>query len=149
MEFIMKKFNFTLQRVLEYNIHMQKKEKDNLSEMQYEYKNLCNKMEHLLDKYNNYKKRQHDESIEGITVTDLIILNTYISGLQTQILLLKKEMITMELKIEQQIQTLLAVTKEKTTLEKLRNKHLNEYNIMERKHEELFIDEFVANKASN
>ncbi|MDF2684824.1 MAG: flagellar export protein FliJ [Clostridia bacterium] len=145
----MKKFNFTLQRVLEYNIHMQKKEKDNLSEMQYEYKNLCNKMEHLLDKYNNYKKRQHDESIEGITVTDLIILNTYISGLQTQILLLKKEMITMELKIEQQIQTLLAVTKEKTTLEKLRNKHLNEYNIMERKHEELFIDEFVANKASN
>jgi flagellar export protein FliJ len=145
----MKKFDFSLQRVLEYNTHIQKKEKDILAEMQYEYKSLTYRAELLTEKYNSCKKQRSDESIRGISITNLIAFDTYLKSLQDQILLLKKETEAMELKIEKQIQTLLSVTKEKTTLEKLKSKHQSDYNIMERKHDELFIDEFVANKASN
>lgn len=144
----MKKFNFTLQKVFEYNTHLQKKEKDTLSEMQNEYDKLCKKMKSLKEKFNDYKNQQLEACIEGTCIINLIIFNTYLSGLQTQMLILKNDMLTAEAKIEKQIQILLSVTKEKTSLEKLREKHLVEYNSVERKHNELFIDEFVANRAS-
>lgn len=145
----MKKFKFELQRVHEYTLHMQKREKDKLAELRHEYDELNNQMIELKHKYNTCKQKQIKECFDGISIMQLILSNTYLNQLAAKILLLKKEITEMEIKIEDQIQVLLAVTKEKTTLDKLKDKHLERYNSLERKQNELFIDEFVANKASS
>ena len=144
----MKKFQFPLQKILEYKIHVQKKEKDTLKAMQLEYNLLEEHMKELKKSYEQYKNEYLSKASKGMPVRELVMLCTYITEIQKKIKALQAEMEEAKEKIDRQIDVLLAVTREKTTIEKLKEQKLFEYREEERKKEEKFIDELVANSAS-
>ena len=144
----MKKFQFPLQKILEYKIHVQKKEKDTLKAMQLEYNLLEEHMKELKKSYEQYKNEYLSKASKGMPVRELVMLCTYITEIQKKIKALQAEMEEAKEKIDRQIDVLLAVTREKTTIEKLKEQKLFEYSEEERKKEEKFIDELVANSAS-
>lgn len=145
----MKKFNFSLQKVLEYNGHIQNRETIVLKNMQLNYKKLCSDMDALLQRYELYKDEYSCKCADGIIVNKVINLKLFISELQTQIKILSKKIEFTKSEIEKQIQKVVSVTREKTSIEKLKDKHYETFKSQERKEDEIFIDEFIMNSTSS
>lgn len=144
----MKKFNFSLQKVLEYNTHIQKKEKDILSKMRAEYNDLEQQL-HLIQVRYEYEKQNYISVCQkGTSIKNATLILNYIKDLQNQIRLQKKKMIEKQIQIDAQTEKLIEVSKDKTTVEKLRESKYQKYKFEERKSEERFIEEFIANTAS-
>ncbi|HAN20857.1 MAG: flagellar export protein FliJ [Clostridiales bacterium GWF2_36_10] len=144
----MKKFNFPLQKVLEYNIHMQKKEKDILAILRSEYIQLENQLENLKKTHELYIQKYLKSSREGINITAITFILRYIKDLEKQIKLLHKKMTDKQMQIDKQIERLIEISKEKVTVEKLKDSKLEKYKAAERKNEELFIDELISFSSS-
>lgn len=140
----MKKFDFPLQKVLEYNAHMQKKEKDILAVMHAEYNELENQVISLKQSYANYIQKYLKKSIQGINITLVSFMLKYIKEIENKIQKVFKKMAEKQLQIDKQTQKLIEVSKEKVTVEKLRDSKYDKYKAVERKSEELFIEEFIA-----
>jgi flagellar FliJ protein len=145
----MKKFNFSMQKVLEYNGHIQNQEKNILKEMQINYHKLCKEMDELLQKYEAIKVDYQNKCEAGIVINEIIIIKSYTKGIQTKINEQSKQIETVKIEIEQQIQKIVDITRDKTSMEKLREKHLEIYKTIERKEEEIFINEFIVNSVSS
>jgi flagellar FliJ protein len=145
----MKKFNFSLQKVLEYNGHIQNRETIVLKNMQLNYKELCSDMDALLQRYESYKDEYSCKCTNGIIVNKVINLKLFISELQTQIKILSKKIEFAKSEIEKQIQKVVSVTQEKTSIEKLKDKHYETFKSQERKEDEIFINEFIMNSTSS
>lgn len=145
----MKKFNFSLQKVLEYNGHIQNRETIVLKNMQLNYKELCSDMDALLQRYESYKDEYSCKCTNGIIVNKVINLKLFISELQTQIKILSKKIEVAKSEIEKQIQKVVSVTREKTSIEKLKDKHYETFKSQERKEDEIFINEFIMNSTSS
>lgn len=145
----MKKFNFSLQKVLEYNGHIQNRETIVLKNMQLNYKELCSDMDALLQRYESYKDEYSCKCTNGIIVNKVINLKLFISELQTQIKILSKKIEFAKSEIEKQIQKVVSVTREKTSIEILKDKHYETFKSQERKEDEIFINEFIMNSTSS
>ncbi|MEA4831995.1 hypothetical protein SDC9_101254 [bioreactor metagenome] len=144
----MKKYNFPLEKVLEYDTHLQNKETDNLNYIKNEYRLLEIKRSYLQENYEFSKNKYQEYCADGITLQKAAVLRTFIGRQQQQLLSLEAEMIDKRKQIEQQIERLLEVTKDKMTIEKLKASSILEYDAMVRKKEEVMIEEFIANKAA-
>lgn len=142
----MKKYNFNLQKILEYNKHIQKKEQDVLAEMKYEYITMNDEYRKTEDGYKYTAVRLGEEVSAGMKLSDYITENIYIKQYSEQMIDIKNRMSDKEKEIDIQVNRLVAVSKEKTILEKLNEKQLREYMSVFRKYEENLIDEFVSAK---
>jgi flagellar FliJ protein len=140
----MKKFHFPLQKVLEYNTHIQKKEKDLLAQMHAEYKELEAELYSLLQKYESNKMNYLESCEMGTSIINASMLLRYLSEIDNQIKLMRQKMQEAQELINIQTEKLVEVTKDKTKVEKLRESKYSKYQFAERKSEELFIEEFVS-----
>ena len=68
--------------------------------------------------------------------------------MQNKIRLQKKKIIEKQSQIDTQAEKLIAISKDKATVEKLRENKCLKYRAEEQKSEERFIEEFIANTAS-
>lgn len=141
----MKKFKFSMQKVLEFTEHMEDKEKAVLKEMQFVHKKMCDDLENLKNQYQKLKSEFEIKCEKGISISEMIAIRTYISELVIKIDLASLRIKRYEKEIDTQIAKLIAVSREKTIMEKLKDKKYSNYKIKKRKGEELFIDDFVAN----
>ena len=144
----MKKFDFPLQKVLEYKVHLQKQEQNILGQLQYEYNQMLAQMNGLLAEFERCKDEYLQKSQEGASAKSICLLGGYLRELQNKILELNKRLFEKAEQIEHQRAKLLNVTKEKTSLEKLRDKSYDNYQFLARKEDERFIDEFVSSTAA-
>jgi flagellar export protein FliJ len=141
----MEKFKFSMQKVLEYNTHMENMEKNVLGGMRTQYKELCNKKELLYKKYKQYQNDLAEKVKEGVDAREIIIFNQYIAELQKQIELLLSTIENYKEAINRQIDKLVGISRSKCSMEKLRDKHFSIYQTKQRKEDEIFIEEFIAN----
>ncbi len=141
----MKKFEFSMQRVLEYKAHIEDNEKNTLKEMRRHHQDLCEQMEGLCKSVEEYSDEYNEKCSGGIILHEVIALRGYIDELQRQIAHIFALINESEGKIKLQLDKLISVSQEKNSMDKLKDKHWETYQVEARKKEEARLEEFVAN----
>ena len=145
----MKRFQFSMEKVLEYKSHMEDTEKTILQEMRSSQRALQDELSAVNRKYEQYRLNCDKKYADGVPVWEIVVIREYMEELkrQTERLLLAIE--KSEQEIERQIGKILGISREKSSIEKLKEKQLEEYRKEQSKAEEVFIDDFVANAGSD
>lgn len=144
----MKKFTFTLQKVMDFknqnlDLHIGElhnlmaqlgKIEDEIKEVELEYKERTEKIDH--------------EMTEGMTIQKLAIHKSYISLLLKRGTELKIKKLNFEAVIEKKKEDIVAIKTEISGLEKLKEKQLFEYNKQSQKMFQLDIEEYVVRKSN-
>ena len=85
------------------------------------------------------------KSSSGISVLQISMFKSYHQSLSQQIKELEASIEKMELRVQKQLEVVVEATKEVSSLEKLEEKQLEDYNFRMAKAEEQFVSEYVIN----
>lgn len=140
----MKKFSFSLQKLLDFREQELDRQKNALAILQGELKRIEESRELLIE-----KTKQESEQLErvcrlGSSAIDIAVRKRYIVTLQQEIHLREQQALLKQQEIEKQLNVVVEATKDVRTLEKLEEKQLEEYNHQAGKENEQFIEEFVS-----
>ena len=145
----MKKFKFSLDKLLNYKEQILDKEKNELSALRHKKQSA---EEELLEVKNHLKVSNQnyiEKSQAGMSAQDMVVSKRYLNSLTDRIFQLDKIIAIYEEKIQKQLLVVIVATKEVNTIQKLEEKQLEEYNTAVRKADENFIQEFVINQQSH
>ena len=145
----MKKFKFSLDKLLNYKEQILDKEKNELSALRHKKQSA---EEELLEVKNHLKVSNQnyiEKSQAGMSAQDMVVSKRYLNSLTDRIFQLDKIIAIYEEKIQKQLLVVIEATKEVNTVKKLEEKQLEEYNTAVRKADENFIQEFVINQQSH
>lgn len=143
----MKKFKFSMQKVLEYKMHIEDREKAVLAQLRSQYEKLRVQMEKMEEQYNKLKAECIQMCLEGVVIREMAVIKSYMTELTEQMAQLVLKIERAEKEIDKQIDKITEIAKEKNSMEKLRGRYHVEYQEKQRKEMENFIDGFVANTA--
>jgi len=141
----MKKFSFSLQKVLHLKEMQLENEMHVLSNLQHRHRLLTEELNQLTQHYQTTRQRHLASSAAGMPVHQLRSEQYYLKSLQQDIRQKNMQIERCLQEIASQVKKLVALRAEKISLEKLREKKFQEYQKKEQKANELFIEEFVAN----
>ncbi|MDR1354448.1 MAG: flagellar FliJ family protein [Oscillospiraceae bacterium] len=138
-------FKFSLQKILNYRGQLLAVEEGKLREIDREL--LLLEAEHaaLLQKIKTAEDSLQEEAARGLEVMKYKLRKDYIHGLVKLMEELKPKVVAVRARREAQLAMVLEASKNQKILEKLRERHLLEYNEMLAKREEKAIEEFVNN----
>ena len=139
----MKKFKFTLGRMLDYKDQLLDEEKNKLALLRKKKQEIDDHIESLLRELDKISVTMRQEQERGITAFQLL---SYRTNIRRQIEQLKKEQALAKLEVKRQVQVVVQATQEVSKLDKLQDKQLEEYRKMVMKAEELEIEEFVSSR---
>lgn len=140
----MKKFVFSLEKVLSFKRQTLDIKKNELALLQMKLMDLEKEIDALNDQFTVTNRRMVEELQKGLNTSDMLIYKTYFNTLNQKILKLidqKKQLLDI---IAQKKTDIIAVNSEISGLEKLRDKQLTEYIKQVQKNEELAMDEYVG-----
>ena len=141
----MKKFSFTLQKLLDYKQQLLQKEKNFLAELRQRRDELIVEKEQTEATMLAANAKFRELMKKGLNTNSIIMHKQYMNDLNMRI----KELIGLieaaDGRVEKQLAVVVSATQEVSTLEKLEEKQLEEYTAAFRKEEEKFIEEFVNN----
>lgn len=142
----MKRFSFSLQRMLDYTMQVLDIERASLADMNAVLRGFQNELEQMKAEYVRRAAEYERIKIEGTTPLDMRMHINYLRKLDEDIHD-KTVQIEMQQKVvDKQTDKVRGVKIEISTMEKLREHKLEEYNYLDNKEQELFIEEFVSNK---
>ena len=142
----MKKFNFTLSRMLDYKDQLLDEEKNKLALLRQKKQEIDDHIESLLRELDKLSETMLQEQERGITAFQLLSYESQRTNIRRQIEQLKKEQALAKLEVKRQVQVVVQATQEVSKLDKLQDKQLEEYKKMVMKAEELEIEEFVSSR---
>lgn len=145
----MKKFKFSLEKILQLKEQFLKNLKNDLSTLQMLLREKEKEIELLWIKYNDSDKKYKDKSSQSILPYEIKFYKDYMNSLLSSI---KKEEEEKELilkKIEIKKQEIINLNIEISSIEKLKEKKLIKYNYQVQKMEETLIEEFVSSSTVN
>lgn len=145
----MKRFNFGLQKVLDYERFIQKNEADAMSLLQAEYLEMKQRHDALANEYLDLKRRYQEDCEKGQNAARAAAIGRYIMEVSQKLVQSRAQLIEQANRIEAQREKLVAVTQDKEMIEKLRTHSWENYLAAVRKSDELFIEEFLSNKAAH
>ncbi len=143
----MKKFKFTLDKLLDYKGQVLNKEKNDLAALNVqraealEYKAMLEAA--LREAQNDFNRK----ASKGVTPMEMNIFTNYHKSLRMGIEDAQKSIENIEKAVEKQLGVVVEASKEVTSLEKLEEKQLEDYNFKAAKAEESFIEEYVNGSA--
>ncbi len=143
----MKKFKFSLDKLKSYREQILKTEENELGRRRKKVIALHEEramLELEVEKLNEEFRRR---AMNSMTPQEIKVSKGYIATLQENIRELGGKILKAQDRVEQQIQVVVEATKEVSSLEKLEEGQLEEYNKVAMKHEEQFIEEFVSNSS--
>lgn len=141
----MKKFAFSLQRLLDYTTQMLDIERATLADMNAVLRGFIEELEALRAEYAMRGREYAEKAAEGTTPLEMRMRRDYLTSLDDRIHS-KQVQIEMQRKVvEKQTDKVRDTKMEISTMEKLRENKLDEYNALDQKEQELFIEEFVSN----
>jgi len=141
----MKKFAFSMQKLLEYTSHIEENEKTVLLHMRHGHKILCGQLRDLRGRMEVYRRAYEGKCADGIVIRELIVLRQYLKEMEKQMEQLLVLIGESENAIEKQIDKIVGISKDKHSMDKLKDKSWQAYQYEQRKNEEILIDEFVSN----
>lgn len=143
----MKRFQFTLAKLLGYKQQVLDREKNSLAHLRRQQQQLADQKAELEQRLNISNSEFCIKSAKGMTVVQIAIFKDYLKSLCEQIKELEAAIEEFEQKIQKQLAVVIEATKEVSSLEKLEDKQLEEYNFKVQKADEKFIEEYVNNSA--
>ncbi len=144
----MKKFKFSLQKVLEIKEQLLKNMKDELNYLNQQIKRIEGEITCLRNKYSETNKEFVEKSSVSMTIGEMSYYKIFMNNILKDITKKEEEKEIVNKKIEAKKLDIIEMNKEISSLEKLRDKELEKYNEGILKSEEIFIDEFVSNKTT-
>ena len=140
----MKKFHFTLDTVLSYKQQV-------LEELQSEHAALIQRVVHqeqliaeLQRRYRETNAAFREAEKKGMTIAEALGFEGGLRALERQMELEKQRLTEFRREAEKKRQQVVGARQETASLEKLREKKLEQYGKAVQKHEEQFIDELVS-----
>ena len=127
----MKKFQFSLQKLMDFREQELDRQKNTLSMLQADLRRIQEAREILLDKVDEQSEQLERVCRLGSSASDIAMRKRYIVTLQQEIHLKEQQALQKQQEIEQQLGVVVEATKDVKTLEKLEEN-------------EQFIEEFVS-----
>ncbi|MCI7691046.1 MAG: flagellar export protein FliJ [Oscillospiraceae bacterium] len=143
----MKKFQFTLQKLMDFREQELDRQKNALAVLQGDLKRINDRRDELTEKVVRYSNDLVTSSAVGLPAAEISMRKRYIVTLQQEIHECEQRAILKQQEIDKQLSVVVDATKDVRTLEKLEEKQLEEYKAAEGKENELFIEEFVSGGA--
>lgn len=143
----MKKFSFSLQKVLEIKEQVLENLKVELSNLNHDYKEVENEIAIMKSKYSDINIEFSEKSSVSISVGEMSYYKMLLSSILRKVENKEEEKEKILKKIEDKRNEIVSKNIEISSLEKLREKEMEKYNSALAKSEELFIEEFVSNKS--
>ncbi len=143
----MKKFRFTLDKLLDYKGQLLEKEKNDLAALNLRRAETQEEIELLESELHRAQDSFNEKAARGIAATDMMVFANYQKGLRIKIEDARKELCEIEKEVERQTGVVVEASKEVSSLEKLEEKQLEEYKFRAAKAEESFIEEYVNGNA--
>lgn len=141
----MKRFEFSLNKLMGYKKQVLDREKNDLAHLRRQQQQMLDEKSELEARLTYSNNEFCQKSGVGMTVLQITMFKTYHQSLSQQIKELEASIEKMEEKVQKQLGVVIEATKEVSSLEKLEEKQLEEYNFMVAKQEEQFISEYVMN----
>ena len=140
----MKKYEFSLKRILDYKNQMLNREKNTLLGLRMERKGLEDKIEDLDRQYELINLEMHEKFKDGMTVSQINVYEFRKTGVREEKRTILKRIALLDISIERQQKKVVTAKQEVSGLEKLEEKQLEEYNAAYNKEQEDIIAEFVS-----
>jgi len=142
----MKKFIFSLQKLLDYKIQVLDAERATLADMNAVLRGFEDELEAFQAERARRSREYQERIATGVTPVDMEMYRNYLRTLDDAIFQ-KEVQIDMQRKvIDKQMDKVRETNMDISIIEKLKENKLEEYNHLDRKEQELFIEEFVTNK---
>ena len=142
----MKKFKFSLEKVLVYKNQLLDREKGVLAQLQLDRNAIEQAIERCRQDFSTVNDDMAEKSSKGINVRELRQIQYQLDSLRQEIKRLQDEKEELQKQIDKQIEVVLLMTQEVSGLEKLKEQQLEAYNKEEMKATELEISEYVSGK---
>jgi len=143
----MKKFQFTLQKLMDYREQELDRQKNTLNALRGELNKIESAAADLRRKVFAESTELERVCSEGAQAYEISVRKRYIVTLQQEIHMREAQAVQKRHEIDAQLGVVVEATKDVKTLEKLEEKQLEEYRALENKENEQFIEEFVSNSA--
>lgn len=142
---ILKKFSFSLDKVLDYKIQIE----DNLrTEHAGAVRAVARKEEEIEEmeaQHRYFVEGLENVKREGCRISELMVYQEYLGGDSQRIREQKEILKILHRQEEEKRNEVIEAKKERTSIDMLKDKKLREHNFAVQKDEERFIEEFVAN----
>ncbi len=140
----MKKFNFSLERVLTYREQQLKDAKAHLARLNKELDDLQKSRENMQAMIVAMNEKSRGTYGEDLSAALLSAGRSYIEGLRADIMMISTQIIHQSNLCETQMRKVVAQSREIQSMEKLKERKKEEYDAAVMKAEELYIEEFVS-----
>lgn len=142
----MKKFEFSLSRMLDYKEQLLEREKNELGRLNFQRSSLVEKIENLRRDQQMICNERQEEALNGITVYELQGYDYRISNIREQVKALLGDLKRLEGEIQRQTDVVVKASQEVKGLQKLSEKQLEEYQREQQRLQREEIEEFVSMK---
>lgn len=142
----MKKFHFTLDKMLRYKDSMLQEEKNKLMQIRAEKNSVDTQIEQAQENMGRLDQERTEKAVKGISVIEMRSYAYNIDNTRRHLKALAQEQEKLARLVEKQLAVVVERTQEVSGLEKLRDKQLEEYNESVMKEEELTVMELVSSK---
>ncbi|MFA9380259.1 MAG: flagellar export protein FliJ [Acetanaerobacterium sp.] len=143
----MKRFEFSLEKMLGYKNQVQSDEKQRLAEFRRKLDQLLDTLTRLREEY-IYCNRELNEKVKsGLTPQQMFQRKAYLGSLNDRIKLQAQHVRLAQNRVSEQISVVVKVSQDISTLEKLREHQYEGYRLEESKESQLLIEEFVSNSS--
>ena len=140
----MKKFSFSLARMMNYEEQILEKEKGTMNRLITERDEMEARSRVIMEQLAQVHQEMDQEIRRGTTIYQINAHTAVLKSGKTQLEELKKHILFRNSEIERQRQVVIEASREVKKLEKLRDKQLEEYYHSERKEQEELISEQVS-----
>ncbi len=144
----MKKFEFTMHKVLDLKNTVLDEEKNRLSQLQAAVRQLEGQIARLTEAMQAITGEMQERQADGITVAELLGYNARKSNIHLQIKELKERLAEAQKKADAQMQAVIEASREVSKLEKVEERQYESYREMVKKAETAFMEELVATNVS-
>ncbi|WMJ24247.1 flagellar FliJ family protein [Paludicola sp. MB14-C6] len=145
----MKKFSFSLEKVLNYKCQLLDVLKNELSVLQHELTKMENQIQQQEFIYQQSNNELVDKMNEGMVPGEISSYKIYLSNLNEQIKVLMQKKELQQMKIVKKQVEIVNMNIEIGSLDKLKEQQFESYRQALQKQEELFINEFIGNSLSS
>lgn len=140
----MKKFQFSLEKVLGYKKQLLEVLKNEMAKLQMECRELEDKIAQIARDFQETNETLKIRLAEGLAPRELEVYNRYFSDLNRKANLLEAQRQEYLLAVSAKQEEIVQMNSDISGLEKLRDKQLAEYLVQSRKEQEQMIEEFVG-----
>lgn len=134
-----------MQRLLDYTEQLLDVERATLSDMNAVLRGFINELETMQAERVRISREYAEKNAAGTTPTDMEMYRNYIRNLDEEIFNKESQIEMQRRVVSKQEDRVREVNMDIKTMENLRERKLEEYNYLDNKEQELFIEEFVSN----